>query len=481
MLPYWLFLFSLLFQPSPTPPDALIPLTISSLIHPGEHSAVQFSPSGRYISRYPGGALSVERQQVEIWDSHTGEQVYHAEKVVYFHWINGTDQFYITFYDTTNYGLGESFVYDPDKAVTLTPIEGTAYQWELPSEWLIMYDDDKTWLHHAERPIQPIEITDSNYNQLVFSPTGLYIAVSDYDSLRIHTADTGEQISRIDQRYTEVTFNPDDTAFIARTLQEYHLYSIRPTLTEPYTQIEAQYRGCGAPPSPPQWFTEGTRILLTGSGIVWDYVEDSRTPLHGRSVLSPDGRWIATLNYVELTLYDANTLAPIQTWEDHYSHFSWSPNSRWLVTYGYDGLARLYDMEAPAFVQQMRHYQDFGACGVVLFAPQWNTDGSQLATYEFSNSRNWRAGDHGTIHLLEGVEGQPFYAQPDAEEPSGLLAHGTAFTLQEIALPYWYRFETDDGHSGWLMHDDLSLNRVKEPSANTIWVWSLPDNSENPR
>lgn len=461
MFPTWIFI--LLFNITTLISTGDLDVTIiTAQIAPHEHSVISFSPDGRYIARYPSGAIMEEINSLEIWDSSTGEKVYQAGRIQNFHWIDHPDEFFVAFYDDP-----EGIIYNLEQNAVTIVITGMFSEWNVSPSWIITYEDGATWIRHTERLTDPLIFTNT-FNRLVFSSTGAYLAMLDHNQISIYTTDTGELVNQISGEYQNIVFNPDDTAFLAQARQSYHLYTMSFTSD---LQLETEFQGCGIP-AIPEWFIENPYILL--GGILWDYNTNTQIRLGSKADLSPDQQWIAALDTGNLYLYDTNTLEVIYVFENADTHISWSPNSRWLITYGYAGYAHLYDIQTGSFISELPHYHDFGACGIHLFPPQWNFDGSQLATYIFSTVRQWRERDRGMIHLPPQMDGLPFYTQPHASDPSGYLEEGTPFTIGRIDPTGWYAFETADGQTGWFNGTD-GLIPIPSSPGNTIWLWALPN------
>lgn len=464
--------FALLASLTPAHPAELTPTVIPVVINPGEHPLVSFSPDGRLLARHPSGAIASETQQIDLWDSRTGEPVYHAERISQFQWVGDGGQFFASFYEPDNYDIADRFIYDPYQQTEILRFEEGILEISGSSDWLVLSHGGKMAFRHAQRLNEPLTLFDG-VESFTISTTGRYVAVWDR-RLRIYRMNTGELVSELDHPYDSVTFNADDSAFITVWRGDYRLYTLTQVGAEVTTHIEAEIRGCGAP-SRPEWYTTGTRVLFPSDGLVWDYAQGTRTRLNGQSHLSPDNRWIASLDYATLTLYDADSLEIVYTWDNTDAHARWSPDSRWLVTYGHHGYAHLYDVRNAVLVGRLPHYHYFGACGIYLFAPQWSPDSSRLVTYVFSTPHFlWWENDRGIVSLLAQQERLPYYAQPDDAEPIGYLEDGTAFTLRAIEHAGWHAFETDDGRAGWV-NQPLALRRVHAPLADKIWLWNLLD------
>lgn len=480
MMRYWMVVLVLLSQAAlhPAASDELQPLVIPIDISSNDSLdiGVSFSPDGRLVARHPNVIITDDSAQLALWDSTTGALVHAAENIFQFQWVGDEAQFFAWRDDPNISGFGQGFIYDPYQQREVMPIEGMLALSDQRPSWLILYHDGQTWLRHANRLAEPIKISDT-ISSVKVSTTGRYVTVLN-KQLAIYSLETLELIGTIDNplRHYEVSFNADDSALIVQLpARTYQLYSLTESVDHPRIQLESDWQGCGSA-SGVMWFTTGSRVLFS-SGVIWDYVEDSSTVLTGNAFLSPDNRWIATLNSERLTLHDAETLDIVQTWDTPHTSLSWSPDSRWIVTYGYDGYARLYNIDTMTYLQEFPHYHHFAACGLYLFPPRWNPNSRQLATYVLSQPIVWRVGDRGRVNVPQAMQGLTYYEQASFSSPTRLLENGTLITIRATEQAIWYQFETDDGRTGWIDHT-TAFERVPLLPTNAIWIWTLPSQRE---
>jgi WD40 repeat protein len=477
MMRYWWAVLVVFSQAAlhPAASDELQPLAIPVAITTNDSLdiGVSFSPDGRLIARHPNVIVTSASAQIDLWDSTTGASIHAAENITQFQWVGDEAHFFALRDDPNTSGDVQGLIYDPYQQREVMSMEGMLALSDQRPSWLIMYHNGRTWLRHASRLAQPIKISDTIVSAKV-STTGRYVAVFD-PRLKIYSLETMTLIGEIDRplEYYDVFFNADDSALIVRLPSStYQLYSLADSVDHTQIRLEAAAQGC-ASASTVEWFTTGSRVLFS-SGVIWDYVEDTTTEITGEAFLSPDNRWIATLNSGRLTLHDADTLNIAQTWDTTAASLSWSPDSRWIVTYGYEGYAHLYNIASMMYVQELPHYHHFAACGLYLFPPQWNPNSRQLATYVFSQPLVWRVGDRGKVSLPPTMsQGLTYYEDASFSSPTRLLENGTLITIRAAGPAIWYQFETDDGRIGWIDHT-TAFERVPLLPANTIWIWNLP-------
>lgn len=401
---------------------------------------------------------------------------------MHFHWLATDGQFALVRYTDEDQ---TTVIYDLDAQTEVTRLTEERFSvWNRHPDWLITETAEGVLIRRAAD--LELVIALNAYGRIRFSPMGHYVANIDYTKVEIYELATGDMIFDYEgEAVQSFEFSPDDRAFLIGLLKSVNVYEIADT-TPKTTDYPFGYQGCIGYREP-TWFNDQSRILFSsyGTGMIWDYQTGEIDYINGTAILNPQQSQITRLRSNQLSILDADSLAVLYEAESGGTMISWSPDGRWVLTYGYDGFAYLHDIEDGSPVQKMAHYQAFDACGLHLYPPEWSADGSQFAVYEFGSVAMHREGGRGKVRVLtllpddpDALSGLPLYDTPNTEldaAPLTYLPHETEVTILAIGDAWQYFIQTDDGQQGWIYEIRLNtkLEVVPTPPANKIWLWAL--------
>jgi WD40 repeat protein len=410
------------------PPGAVGRLGARPLRHDGRIAHLAFTPNGRRLFSYAGGAMC-------IWDASSGRRLSQLN-------LRGGDACRLSPDGRTLAGVAPDLravrLLDPATGEEVRRLEGhqervTALAFSADNKWLATGSADETvrlWDTRSGLGRTLVRGVGES-TQMAFSPDGRLLAgISTRGYLRVWEAATGKRLYRrkaptvlldgepVRESFRALAFSPDGRSLLAATAAEACVHEAR-------------------------------------SGHCWArFRRSDRAPL--RCVAwSPDGRTVA-LAGADVQLWQSGRLSPVDTLRASFAEIAalaFAPDGRKLAVDCVDGSMQLWDVPARRLLPPLPGHR--GAVRAVAFAP----DGRTVVTSTGSGLCLWRA-DQRLLACL-----------PAPETPGAVAGGGLAFAPDGQTL---IATQADGGLTAWSLKGEPP-RRLAEGHPGQVHLRHTPD------